>query len=136
VSVAFLDLIVAGILGGISFVFARQILGIYSKEAEVISYGLEIMYMTTITYFICGFMDLIPGALRGMGYSSIPMLFSIIGTVGTRIVWIYLLFPYFRSLDFLFISYPVSWTVTVMMQLSYYILVRRKIKAKYGEGIT
>ena len=131
-----LDLIVAGILGGISFVFARQILGIYSKEAEVISYGLEIMYMTTITYFICGFMDLIPGALRGMGYSSIPMLFSIIGTVGTRIVWIYLLFPYFRSLDFLFISYPVSWTVTVMMQLSYYILVRRKIKAKYGEGIT
>ena len=51
-------------------------------------------------------MDLFPGALRGMGCSAVPMILSVIGTVGTRIVWIFGIFPQHRSLYVLFISYP------------------------------
>ncbi|MBO7449604.1 MAG: MATE family efflux transporter [Clostridiales bacterium] len=130
-----LDIIVAGVLGGLAFLFGSQILRIFTNKQEVIKYGLEILTITSVTYVICGFMDLIPGALRGMGYSSIPMIFSIIGTVGTRIVWIYGLFPHNRTLKFLFVSYPASWILTVMMQLTYYIIALRITKRKYGNGV-
>ena len=129
-----LELIVSGILGISAFKFGKQILSIFTKDPEVIGYGFEILAITSLTYFICSMMDLVPGALRGMGRSAIPMLFSIIGTVGTRIVWIYLFFPYHRSLDFLFISYPVSWAVTVLMQLICYVIVMVIVNRRYKEA--
>ncbi|MBO7424381.1 MAG: MATE family efflux transporter [Clostridiales bacterium] len=128
-----LELIVSGILGGLAFVFGRQLLHIYTKDAAVIEYGFDILAITSATYFLCSIMDLLPSALRGMGRSAIPMLFSIIGTVGTRIVWIFLLFPHHKSLDFLFISYPASWLVTVLMQLTCYVIVISIINRKYGK---
>ena len=128
-----LELIVSGVLGGLAFIFGRQLLHIYTKDPSVIEYGYDILAITSATYFICSIMDLLPGALRGMGRSAIPMLFSIIGTVGTRIVWIFLLFPHHKSLDFLFISYPASWLVTVLMQLTCYVIVISIINRKYGK---
>ena len=69
---------------------------------------------------------LFPGALRGMGYSSVPMILSVIGTVGMRILWIFVFFPLHRSLYFLFISYPASWLATIIMQVICYYFVRKK----------
>lgn len=88
---------------------------------------MEVLRFTTITYFLCGIMDLFPGALRGMGYSTVPMLLSVVGTVGTRLVWIYGVFPFHRSIDILFISYPASWFVTIVFQVMCYIIVRKKL---------
>src|SRR5699024_6782974 len=93
------------VLGVGAYVFGSQLLGIYSPEAEVISCGLVILFITTVPSFICGIMDLIPGALRGMGHSSVPMVLSVIVTVGVSILWIYVFFPTHRSLYFLFVSY-------------------------------
>ena len=89
-------------------------------------------YIFGTPYFLCGIMDLFPGALRGMGYSTVPMILSIIGTVGVRIIWIYGLFPSHRSLFFLFISYPGSWIATIIMQAICYMFVRNKVKATIG----
>lgn len=72
-------------------------------------------------------MDLFPGALRGMGRSGVPMILSIIGTVGLRIVWIFGIFPAHRSLKVLFISYPASWIFTIVMQVICFWFVRRKV---------
>ena len=94
-----------------------------------LSCGVEILSFTTVTYFLCGIMDLIPGALRGMGRSAVPMILSIIGTVGTRIVWIFWIFPYHRSLDILFLSYPVSWILTILMQVICFFIVRKSVHA-------
>ena len=80
---------VSAVIGVGAYVFGSQILRIYNTEPEVIQCGLEILSITTVPYFLCGIMDLIPGALRGMGHSAVPMVLSVIGTVGTRIVWIY-----------------------------------------------
>ena len=88
-----LSMIVALVLGGGSYIFGSQILRIYTENEEVIRCGMEILSYTTLTYFLCGFMDLFPGAMRGMGFSAAPMLLSIVGTVGTRIVWIFGIFP-------------------------------------------
>ena len=120
------------LMGSASYIFGTQILGIYTSNSEVIKSGLEIISITTIPYFLCGIMDLFPGALRGMGYSTVPMILSIIGTVGVRIIWIYGLFPSHRSLFFLFISYPGSWIATIIMQAICYMFVRNKVKATIG----
>jgi len=105
-----------------------QLLRVYTSDAAVIQCGMEILLYTTVTYFMCGLMDLFPGALRGMGFSAVPMLLSVIGTVGTRIVWIFWVFPKHRSLDVLFISYPASWFLTIVLQVICYCFVRRKLK--------
>ena len=128
----FLTTAVALVMGSASYIFGTQILGIYTSNSEVIKSGLEIISITTIPYFLCGIMDLFPGALRGMGYSTVPMILSIIGTVGVRIIWIYGLFPSHRSLFFLFISYPGSWIATIIMQAICYMFVRNKVKATIG----
>ena len=117
---------VALVLGCAAYFFGPQILQIYTDNSQVIGSGMEILSITTIPYFLCGIMDLIPGALRGVGCSAAPMILSVIGTVGTRIVWIYLLFPYHRSLFFLFISYPGSWLFTILMQVVCFYYVRKK----------
>ena len=122
-----LTVIVALVLGGGSYLFGAELMHIYTKSTKVIECGVDIMLYTTVTYFLCGIMDLLPGALRGMGHSTVPMIFSVIGTVGTRIVWIYVIFPCHRSLDFLFISYPVSWLLTIVMQVICFYFVRKKV---------
>ena len=124
---AILSVVVALGLGSIAYFFGPELLHIYSEQEDVIACGMEILSYTTMTYFLCGLMDLFPGALRGMGYSTVPMILSIIGTVGVRIIWIYGLFPSHRSLTFLFLSYPVSWIATIIMQVICFWFVRKKI---------
>ena len=114
-------------LGCGAYFFGNELLRLYTSDPDVIQCGIEILAYTTVPYFCCGIMDLIPGALRGMGHSGVPMILSIIGTVGTRIVWIFGLFPHNRSLSFLFISYPVSWILTILMQVICFYFVRRKV---------
>ena len=116
---------IALILGGGAYLFGPELLKIYTDDPQVISCGMEILLYTTVTYFLCGWMDLFPGSLRGMGKSIVPMILSVIGTVGTRIVWIFGIFPRFRSLKILFISYPVSWIITIILQVICFIFVRR-----------
>ena len=118
------------VLGNGAYFFGPQLLHIYTSSDAVIKCGMEILLYTTVTYFLCGFMDLFPGALRGMGHSGVPMLLSIIGTVGTRIVWIYWIFPRHRSLAVLFISYPASWIITLAMQIVCYFYVRKMLYKK------
>lgn len=128
-----LSVVISGILGCGSYAFGTEVLKVYTEDPKVIQCGLEILSMTTVTYFLCGIMDLFPGALRGMGRSGVPMILSIIGTVGTRIVWIFMLFPQHRSLEFLFISYPASWLFTIVMQVICFYFVRKQVHAKGWE---
>ncbi len=127
-----LSVVVSGVLGGSAYLFGPQLLTIYTKDPQVIACGVEILLYTTVTYFLCGIMDLFPGALRGMGHSAVPMILSVIGTVGMRIFWIYLIFPAQRSLSVLFISYPASWIFTIIMQVICFFLVRKKVHRDHG----
>ena len=120
-----LSVVVSVVLGVGAYIFGSQVLRIYTADTDVIRCGLEILSITTVPYFLCGIMDLIPGALRGMGHSAVPMILSVIGTVGIRVLWIYGFFPQHRSLQFLFISYPGSWIATIVMQAVCFYFVRR-----------
>ncbi len=129
-----LSVVVALVLGGGAYIFGDKLLRIYTSDGEVVRCGMQILLYTTVTYFMCGLMDLLPGSMRGMGYSLVPMILSIVGTVGMRIVWIYGVFPSHRSLDVLFISYPASWIITILMQVVCFVFVRKKVHKIIGEG--
>lgn len=122
------------VLGNSAYFFGKYLLSAYNNEAEVISYGLIRLSIISTMYFLCGLMDVMVGAMRGIGYSILPMIVSLVGACGLRILWIYTVFVKFRTLDILFISYPVTWTITFLSHLVCYYIVTRKYKDKFREG--
>lgn len=118
---------IVGLVFGISAYFAgTPLLSIYSSDSEVIAYGLLRMSVICTSYFLCGIMDVLVGALRGVGYSFIPMAVSLLGACGLRILWIFTIFRWEHSLISLYISYPVSWAITSLVHMICYLIIRRK----------
>ena len=113
--------------------FGENLLSIYvpNKPADI-SYGLTRMTFICIPYFLCGLMDVTTGLLRGINYSMLPMIISIVGVCVFRIVWIYTVFriPEYHTLQSLYISYTISWTVTFLTELIIFIVLLKRIRKK------
>ena len=112
------------------YIFSPWLLQLYSTDPEVIQYGMNRLAVICTTYFMCGMMDVMVGILRGMGYSIAPMIVSLTGVCLFRVVWIYTIFAQFRSLQVLYISYPVTWTITFLVQLIMFLVIYRKLRRK------
>lgn len=109
---------VTGMLMGFAgLYFANELLSIYSTDSEVVAYGYERLLIIFSTYFLCGIMDVLVGSIRGMGYSIMPMIVSLLGACGLRVVWIFTIFAHYRTPGILYNSYPVTWTVTLLVHL-------------------
>ena len=91
--------------------FSRPLLGLYNPNPEVIRWGMERFVIMMSCSFLCGIMDTISGALRGLGHSVKPTITTIMGACVFRIGWVLLVFPHFPTLRSLAISYPVSWVL-------------------------
>ena len=117
---------VGGALGLTSLVFSRQLLGIYSTEADVIATGMIRMRFIAGPYFICGIMEIFSGTLRGMGVTLQPMLVSVMGACVFRIAWVYLVLPLTGTLETLYLSYPISWILTGGTHLLFCLLMFRR----------
>lgn len=118
---------ITGLSMGLTTVyFGETLLGIYSSDQQVIQYGLARMQIICLTYFTCGLMDVMVGSLRGLGYSVMPMIVSLLGACGLRILWIFTIFVWHRSLFTLYISYPISWVITFTVHILCYFIVRKK----------
>ncbi len=116
-------------LGSLVWLVGRQLLSIYiTDSAQAISYGMIRLSYICLPYFLCGLMDVSTGALRGMGSSLEPMIISVLGICGLRIVWIYTIFqvPGFHTPQCLYFSYLVSWIITFLIQMAAFIKVYRK----------
>ncbi len=120
-------IIVGAVLGSAAYFFAGSLLRIYSIDQRVIQYGILRMSYICVTYFLCGMMDVIVGALRGMGYAIMPMLVSLTGACLFRVIWIYTIFQSYRTLECLYISYPISWALTFLVHLVCFAVVYRKL---------
>lgn len=118
------------VMGGLSYLFAGKLLGIYSSDPEVITVGIIRLAYICLPYFLCGIMDVMVGSLRGMGYSMLPMLSSVIGVCGIRITWIYTVFTVNRSLESLYISYAISWAITALVHLICIVFIRQRLIPK------
>ena len=74
-------------------------------------------------------MDLTTSTLRGMGKGLLPMIVSLVGVVGTRMLWIATVFqiPEYHTLWHLMLSYPISWLITVSVHLICWTVVMRPL---------
>ena len=126
---------VCGLVSGCAmWFFGEPLLSIYlpsATDAEAISYGMIRLAMVGIPYFLCGLMEISTGALRGIGSSVMPMILSIAGVCGFRIIWIMTVFQSFHTLDCLYFSYAVSWVLTASAQFIAFVHLFKKKKAKY-----
>ena len=122
--------VIAGFTAGFSvWSFGEQLLGIYITDSpEAIQYGLIRFNYIALPYFLCGLMDVSTGSLRGLGASFTPMLLSILGVCGLRIMWIYTVFqiPRFHTPEWLYISYLISWIGTFIFQTTAFIIIYKK----------
>ena len=118
------------VLGGLVYLFGRPLLSIYCTEPHVIEMGMVRLKVISLTYFLCGMMDVFVGGLRGMAYSVPPMIISILGACVLRVVWIYTIFAHFHTLFSLYISYPISWTITGACHLVCFLIVKKRITRK------
>ncbi len=122
--------VVGLVLGGGSYFFGNSLLRFYAADAEVIQYGMLRMSIICMFYFLCGIMDVMVGGLRGLGYSVIPMIVSLMGACGLRIIWIFTIFANHRTLETLYISYPITWAITAVIHVVCYVVGMRKLQRR------
>jgi len=116
--------VVFGLIFGVgSCLIGPQLLSMYSTDPAVIEVGLERMYILHLTYFLCGIMDVMTGALRGIGYSILPMVVSLMGACAFRILWVVTIFAAIPTMRCLLISYPVSWVLTAIVLVIFFKLI-------------
>ena len=115
------------VLGNLVYLFGTPLAGIYAPgEPDVIQQALVRMGYICCPYFICGIMDVLVGVLRGLGSSIIPMFTSIVGACGLRLLWVAFVFPVYRTPACLYLSYPVTWSITALFHLLFLMLVVRR----------
>lgn len=120
-------LIVGLVMGNAVYGLSGILLKLYSPDVQVIGYGVLRLGIICTTYCLCGMMDVMVGALRGMGYSIMPMLVSLTGACLFRVVWIYTIFKQYHTLECLYISYPISWAMTFLVHLICFAIVYRRM---------
>lgn len=120
--------VIVGLLFGVSaYIFSTELLHIYSRSAAVVAAGkVRCAYILPI-YFLCGSMDVMVGALRGIGQSVVPMVTSLIGACALRLVWISTVFKMHRTTGMLYISYPISWIITLIAHIAFFVYFYNKI---------
>ena len=121
------------VVGGAAYLFAPWLLRIYIVDSQqAIADGVLRMAFVCLPYFLWGMQDVTTGVLRGLGASLISMLISVAGICVMRVVWIYTVFqiPKYHTTQGLFISYPISWVLTFVLQMLALVYVYRKFKAK------
>lgn len=123
-------------IGYLEILFGHQLLDIYTNNSAVIGKGFERLLIMSGTHFLCGFMDVLVGSIRGMGYSVLPMIVSLIGACGLRILWLktFFLMDAFHSTRFIYITYPISWLLTIIAHIICYLIIRKKINSSLSSG--
>ena len=123
------------VLGGGAALAGHQLLRFYSSDTAVIATGAERLRLICGFYLLCGIMDVLASSLRGLGYSVLPMVVSLVGVCVLRLVWIATIFQLNRTPFMLYISYPISWALTALVHLTCLLVVRRKLRQKQPQTI-
>ena len=122
--------ITINLLMGFGFYWAGQpLLAIYNPDPEVIAWGILRMKILFTTYFLCAIMDIVSGALRGLGHSILPAVVTMLGVCVLRVFWTLFIFPLDPTMENLMLSYPISWGLTAAVNGAILLYVCRKLFA-------
>lgn len=131
-----LVILIGSILGGTVVLLGKPLLSFYSKNPEVIAIGYQRLVIICLTYFLCGLMDTFASSLRGLGYSNLPMIVSLLGACGLRILWIFTIFklPEYHNIASLSVSYPISWLITATVHFLLLMILQKKVFKKIRQS--
>lgn len=118
------------LIGGATLLFGRPLLSLYTSDPEVVDLGMLRLKIMMITNIACGTMNVFPGLTRGMGYSVLPMLCTLIGACLMRILWLITIFAWYPTVFMLFACYPVTWTLAGLGQVGVFFYARRQIRTR------
>lgn len=113
-----LNVIVSMIVGGSSCLFGEKLLSLYTDDPAVISSGMIRMNYIVFWLWINALLEIPASSLRGMGYSTSPVVAMLLGIVSVRLVYIGTLWQVIRTLDNLYLIFPVSWAITNVVMFS------------------
>jgi putative MATE family efflux protein len=116
------------LLGGAILLLGRPLLGIYTSDRSVIELGMLRLNVMIFAYFTCGTMNVYPGLTRGMGYSILPMLCTLVGACIMRIVWLATFFTWHPTEIMLFVCYPITWALAGLGQVGIFFYARCQIR--------
>lgn len=123
------------ILSLISYIFKDFIINLFAPgESDVWKYAIIKFQYVILPYCAVGLMEIPAGMLRGMNATFTAMVMSILGVCGFRILWQLCIFPMHHTLDFLYISYPISWIGTGLVYLIAYIVLKKRLNRSIASG--
>lgn len=125
--------LVGMIFCAVFILFGSDLIGLYSKSDMVTQTGVRRLTIIACSYFLCGMMDVTVGCLRGLGYSFVPTLVSLLGVCVLRVVWIMTVFqlPQYHVVETIYYSYPLSWAVTFCAHLLCFAVAKQRIRKKW-----
>lgn len=120
------------VFGNLVVFFGHPLLELYTTSEEVIQAGMIRFGIVAKTYALCGIMDVMVGALRGIGYSIMPMVVSLIGACGLRILWLATVFQteHFHTVQIVYDSYPITWIITIIVHIICFMWAMGKINKR------
>ncbi len=122
------------VLGVGAYLLSDPLLRLYGCSDEAVAYGTERLKVICNTYFLCGIMEVVVGVLRAMGRSVMPMIVTLLGVCGVRILWIYTAFAAYHTPFMLYISYPISWAIAFGVHLICFFAVKKKVYRELNES--
>ena len=128
--------VVGIVLGAGLGVFKTPLLSLFTDDADALFYGGQRIIVFAFTYFLCGIMEIISGTIRGYGDSLSPMLISLVGVVGSRMLWIFTVLPFNRVISMVYAAFPISWGVTIIALLIRYKFNKKKLKERYEKDFS
>lgn len=128
-----LSTVFGALLGVLVNLFGPTCLGFYTNDISVIEVGLVRLRFVALFLALNGILDCFVASMRGMGFSSTPTIFMLLGICAVRLCWIAIMFPIYNSLECIYLCYPLSWTVTSIIQFFMWTICYKKIQKGHFE---
>jgi Na+-driven multidrug efflux pump len=108
--------------------FKEFFVGLYvSGNAAVAEAAYVRMAYIMMAYFLCGIMEVLCGTMRGMGNSITSMIISLLGACAFRVIWLETVFKLIPRIECVYLSYPISWILTIVAYIVCLAVFYRKL---------
>lgn len=123
-----LTIVTAGGLSLLVFANGRSLLGLYTDSAQAVDAGMTRTTYVALWLFLNGVLDIFVSSLRGMGYSMMPTVIMMAGICGFRLGWLWTVFRARRTLETIYLCFPLSWIITSVIEGVLFVIAFRKVR--------
>lgn len=108
-------------------IFPEAVIGIFNSDPAVLAVGRNILLINTWGYLLNAFSDVLINCVKGMGRSIGPTVINLVAKMLPQTIWVWVFFPMHRTIEWLYLSSPISWLISSVVLTIYYICIRKKL---------